>query len=73
VDYKVIKPSADGLIVRDPKTKKVLEATGEKKKMSSYWRRRLKDGSVVLCETKKVEAYKPETKLKEELDSDSSI
>jgi|GEM_PF-2523977 len=42
-----IKPSDSKLVVRDPKSKKKLEADGEIKNLSSYWRRRIKDGSVV--------------------------
>lgn len=36
----------EGLIVRDPTTGKALDAAGEKKPLSSYWRRRLSDGDV---------------------------
>ncbi len=43
-----IKP-APGLIVRDPVTYRPLAVEGEDKpRFSTYWRRRLRDGDVVL-------------------------
>ncbi len=43
-----IKP-AEGLIVRDPVTRKPLAKKGEKKPKDAYWMRRLRDGDVMLC------------------------
>lgn len=44
-----IKP-APGCLVRDPRTKLPLAASGEKKPKTGYWLRRLRDGSVVPVE-----------------------
>jgi len=41
-----IKP-AEGLIVRDPDTRRPLAAKGEVKPKNAYWMRRLRDGDVV--------------------------
>ena len=45
-------PSTKGLIIRDPKTRAPLPETGGLKPMlgplGRYWRRRLRDGSVVI-------------------------
>jgi len=68
MDFKVIKPASEKLVVRDPKSKKILDPKGEKKKLTSYWRRRLKDGSVVECKTKKVEVLEPKPELMKESD-----
>ncbi len=42
-----ITPGKPGLIVRDPVTGKPLDAAGESKHLSPYWRRRLKAGDVI--------------------------
>ena len=51
IDYKILKPAREGLIVRDPLTLKALDAKGEKKpwhaRGGTYWRRRFSDGDVV--------------------------
>lgn len=61
-----IKPAKEGLIVRHPKTKRILKKEGEKVKSSTYWRRRIKDGSVVEVSASaskpKKETKKPEIK-----------
>ncbi len=45
----LLKPSRPGLIVRDPKTMKPLDAEGELKPANSvYWLRRLADGDVLV-------------------------
>lgn len=54
-----LKPAKQGLIVRHPETKRPLKEEGEEVKKSSYWLRRLKEGSVI--EDKKAEA-KPKPK-----------
>lgn len=36
----------DGVLVKDPVTGKPLDAEGEEKPDTTYWRRRLKDGDV---------------------------
>ncbi len=41
-----VKPQ-QGLLVRDPETRKQLKATGEEKPRNVYWLRRIKDGSVI--------------------------
>ena len=43
----ILKPSHGGLIIRDPVTKKKLSIDGEPKTLDTFWRRRIKDGSVV--------------------------
>ena len=47
-----LMPSKKGGLVRDPKTKVHLPQTGESKPMlgfqGKYWRRRLREGSVVI-------------------------
>lgn len=42
-----VKPTEKGLIVRDPVTKLALPDTGRSVPNTSYWRRRLKDGSII--------------------------
>lgn len=58
-----VKPS-EGLKVRDPLTKKALPVAGASVILSTYWRRRLKDGSVVLVKptAEKTETPKPDKK-----------
>lgn len=44
-----IKPARAGLIVRDPDRQgRPLDELGEQKPDNQYWRRRLRDGDVVL-------------------------
>ncbi len=48
-DIQKLYPFEQGLIVRDPATRKPLSEKGEKKSLSahgSYWLRRIKEGSV---------------------------
>lgn len=42
-----LKPSKEGLLVRHPQTKRPLKQEGEEVKKSTYWLRRLKEGSVI--------------------------
>lgn len=42
-----LKPAKKGLIVRHPDTKRPLKEDGQKVQKSSYWLRRLKEGSVI--------------------------
>ncbi len=55
-----IKPAHKGLIVRDPVSKNALSDKGENKpfvgKEGIYWRRRVKDGSVIITEKKSVKS-----------------
>lgn len=44
---KILKPKVPGEFVRDPVTKEKLPAEGKAVKMTTFWRRRLEDGSVV--------------------------
>jgi hypothetical protein len=67
MDLIFIKPVV-GAIVRNPATKLPLPAEGARVRMSTYWNRRLKDGSVVEAkpgknvEKKTDEAKKPQGK-----------
>lgn len=45
-----VRPATPGAIIRDPKTKKALPDDGANVGRSLYWRRRLRDGSVVPVE-----------------------
>ncbi len=42
-----VKPNQKGLLVRDPETRKPLDANGEVKPRNTYWLRRIQDKSVV--------------------------
>ena len=44
---KFIVPK-EGLVVRDPKTKKPLLSSGEYKEYDTYWKRQLKQGSITV-------------------------
>ena len=59
----LIKPSV-GMAVYDPATKKPISSSGVQVVMNEYWRRRLKDRSVVVVveEVKLKKNDKPETK-----------
>jgi hypothetical protein len=43
-----VKPREPGLVIRDPRTRRPLPPQGGPVPDSSYWRRRLLDGDVVL-------------------------
>ena len=58
-----IKPVSKGL-VRDPISKIPLKETGEKKLLSTFWRRRLKQGDVIEVDVSKT---KPISKEKEKI------
>lgn len=45
-----VKPSAPGLLVRDPVSKRPLPAEGGEVPESTYWLRRLRAGDVVPCD-----------------------
>lgn len=47
-----IKPTSKTLLVRDPITRAPLAQKGETKPRSSYWLRRIMDGSVVMMNDK---------------------
>ena len=59
---KKLKPATPELVVRDPVTAKALPAEGKAVPMTTYWRRRLKDGDVVEATDKKPAAGKTEKK-----------
>lgn len=42
-----LKPGRAGLVVRDPDSGKPLAAEGERKPLSLFWRRRMKQGDAV--------------------------
>lgn len=46
-----IKPAEDGAKVALPGTEGYLRADGQSVPLNSYWRRRLRDGSVVKADT----------------------
>lgn len=48
-----VKPAAPGAVIRDPHTKRALPAEGCRVHDSSFWRRRLRDGDVVLVTEEK--------------------
>ena len=54
-----IKPKVKDQIVRHPDTQRKLKAEGEKVADTTYWRRRVKDGSVVVVSKT---AEKPNTR-----------
>src|SRR5688500_14586287 len=57
-----VKPASEGLLVRDPVTKKPLPAEGATVQMSNYWQRRLNYGDVVTVEGgDEPSPHKPET------------
>ena len=43
----IVQPKKHGDIIRNPETKRPLKQSGEKVHLSTYWRRRLADGSVI--------------------------
>ena len=47
---KYMKPAHEGLLVRFPRTMTPLPAHGATVEWNSYWRRRWKDGSVVIAD-----------------------
>lgn len=49
----LMRPTREGLIVRDPITMNPLLAEGELKPRSQYWLRRIKDGDVEVVEPTK--------------------
>ena len=67
--HKFIKPAHKGLIVRHPRTKGVLAAEGElvlwKGYAGRYWRRRVKDGSVLIITKKEPETTSKYKRKKE--------
>jgi len=75
-DQVFVKPSREGLIVRDPVSMTPLSESGEWKpltgKRGNYWRRRIKDGSTVesrqeIAKAKPVKSEITEPKLSETL------
>lgn len=65
--YVAILVPQEGMLVRDPITKKIMLKDGEKKPMTGkegrYWRRRINDGSVKIFEKNKTtRRKKPQTK-----------
>jgi len=50
----LIKPK-EGIKILNPATGRILSAEGELVDLSTYWRRRIKDGDVLIVEVKKEE------------------
>lgn len=46
-EIKVLKPKVVGTTVRDPRTREPLPPEGKAVRMTTFWRRRLADNSVV--------------------------
>ena len=46
-EKKLLLFPAEGRMVRDPETGRPLEAAGEEKPDTQFWRRRLRDGDVI--------------------------
>lgn len=44
---KILKPKVPGTFVRDPVTMQKLPAEGKAVQMTTFWHRRIEDGSVV--------------------------
>jgi len=61
-----LKPKVAGQIVRHPDTKRLLKQEGEEVKKSTYWLRRLNEGSVI--EVKKAEVKTKITEAKPKKD-----
>ncbi|PNH98469.1 DUF2635 domain-containing protein [Vibrio diazotrophicus] len=59
-----IKP-LNGLIVRDPETRKPLKEEGEEKPRNPYWLRRIKDKSVELVSNNMTKTTKKTVATKE--------
>ena len=48
INRLTIRPAVPGSVIRDPRTRRPLPDAGESVSDSSFWRRRLLDGDVVL-------------------------
>lgn len=58
-----LKPAVDSQVVRVPGSEKPLAAKGQNVPMNSYWRRRIRDKSVIVVDTSpKSGKAKPEKK-----------
>lgn len=57
-----LKPAREGLILRKPPGGTPLRAEGENVPNNTFWRRRLRDGDVVLVEDKPKSSIKKENK-----------
>jgi len=58
-----LRPTQAGSIVRDPKTRQPLPAIGKAVEFSTYWRRRLRDGSVEIVRAElQTDQQKPRAK-----------
>jgi len=64
-----IKPSSKGLIVRDPISWNVLPENGDNVPMTTYWKRRVLDGSVVIVK----KAIKIESKMESKKYENKSV
>ncbi len=53
METKLIKP-VDGFKIRDPQTKAYLPEEGRLVEMSSYWYRRIQDGTVTIADSSPV-------------------
>lgn len=65
---KTLRPatlkSGQVAIVRDPETKRPLSIDGEEKEWTTYWRRRVKEGGVVIVENSTPSRGSSKTKTK---------
>ncbi len=46
----IVRPSKEGIVIRDPRTKKKLPPEGARVPDTSFWRRRILSGEVILME-----------------------
>lgn len=51
-----VRPAREGLVIRDPRTKRPLPAEGGEVPDTTYWRRRLRSGDVVELQPPRVPA-----------------
>ena len=57
MEIKILKPIG-GAKIRDPKTKEFLPEDGRRVEMTTYWNRRIQDGTVTVVS--EAPQYKPE-------------
>lgn len=71
VGYEYVKPTNPGGMVRDPLQRTVLPENGAwvawVGKDGKYWRRRLNDGSIVICNPPEIKEEITEIKKKREV------
>jgi hypothetical protein len=59
----------EGIVIKDPETRKKLSESGELKPRNTFWKKRVSDGEaeIILRDTEKPEPAKKESKKKDEL------